>query len=369
MSALRQRLVEASWRGPALAMGAALLFGASTPVAKLLLARLDPWYLAAVLYLGSGMGLALARFAGRLFRPGVRGQGTLARSDWPWLGGAILFGGVLGPILLLTGLSTTGAAPASLLLNLESVFTALLAWFVFRENVDPRLALGMTAIAAGALVLSWRGRGGADWEAGGLSGALAITGACFAWALDNNLTRKVSLADPVQIAMLKGLVAGGVNFALALCFGAGHSFEPGLFESGALLGAAVGMLGYGLSLVLFVLALRNIGAARTGAYFAAAPFIGAILAVLAFGEPLTAQLTLAGALMLAGLWLHLTERHEHEHEHPLLAHAHRHRHDAHHQHRHGPDDPSGEPHLHRHIHIRLRHSHRHFPDAHHSHGH
>jgi drug/metabolite transporter (DMT)-like permease len=368
MSALGQRLGEASWRGPALAMAAAFLFGASTPLAKLLLARLDPWYLAAVLYLGSGFGLFLLRLGTRLFRPGLQARESLSRSEWPWLAGAILCGGVLGPILLLTGLATTGAAHASLLLNLESVFTALLAWFVFHENVDLRVALGMTAIAAGALVLSWQGQAGPGWGAGGLAGAVAIAGACLAWALDNNLTRKVSLGDPVQIAMLKGLVAGTVNLGLALRFGALHP-STGVVESGMLAGALLGMFSYGLSLVLFVLALRNIGAARTGAYYASAPFIGAVLAVLSFGEPLTGKLVLAGTLMLAGLWLHLTERHEHEHEHPALAHAHRHRHDLHHQHRHGQDDPAGEPHSHRHVHLRLRHSHRHFPDAHHSHGH
>ena len=367
MSREGHRAGDVSWRGAALALAAAGLFGASTPIAKLLLAHLDPWFLAAVLYLGSGLGLTLFRLLRRGLQRDVKVEAGLAPGDWAWLLGAIACGGVVGPVLLLSGLVLTGAATASLLLNLESVFTALLAWFVFRENVDRRIALGMAAIAAGAVILSWPGPA-SQAAPGSFWGALAIAGACLAWALDNNLTRRVSLADPVLIAMLKGLAAGSVNLVLALWLGSPARLE-GLSPGAILAGAALGMAAYGLSLVLFVLALREIGAARTGAYYASAPFIGAILAVLALGEPATIQLALAGLLMLAGLWLHLTEYHVHEHEHPPLAHTHAHRHDAHHQHDHGPGDPPGEPHSHRHAHIRLRHSHRHFPDAHHSHAH
>ena len=368
------------WRGAAMALGAAALFGLSTPVAKLLLARIDPLLLAAVLYLGCGIGLALFRIARRLLRPGFVGEARPVRADWPCLLGAIFFGGVLGPILLLTGLSLTAAATTSLLLNLESVFTALIAWFVFREGVDRRIALGMAAIALGAVVLTWQGSGAALLGTGGLFrgllGPLAIAGACLAWALDNNLTRRISLLDPTFIAMLKGLAAGTVNlalaFALAPVLGAGPlagSLVTGGLPGEILVAGLLGMLSYGISLVLFVLALRDIGAARTGAYYASAPFIGAILAVAVLGEPVTPQLLLAGALMLAGLWLHLTERHIHEHEHMRLTHDHRHHHDIHHRHDHAPGDPPGEPHSHAHAHPRLRHSHRHFPDAHHAHGH
>jgi drug/metabolite transporter (DMT)-like permease len=363
----------ASWRGAAMALGAAALFGLSTPVAKFLLTDIDPLLLAAVLYLGCGIGLALFRFARRLLRPGFVAEAGPTRADWPWLLGAIFFGGVLGPILLLTGLSLTAATTTSLLLNLESVFTALLAWFVFRESVDRRIALGMAAIALGALVLSWQGSGAAMAGAGALSrgllGPLAISGACLAWALDNNLTRRVSLLDPTLIAMLKGLVAGVVNLGLAFALGHGSGALIMGVSGEILIAGLVGMLSYGVSLVLFVLALRDIGAARTGAYYASAPFIGAILAVAALGEPVTAQLLVAGALMLVGLWLHLTERHVHDHEHMLLTHNHRHRHDIHHRHDHAPGDPAGEPHSHAHAHPRLRHRHRHFPDAHHAHGH
>lgn len=357
-----QHAEAAAWRGAAMAMAAASLFGLSTPLAKILLQRTDPLFLAGVLYLGSGVGLAVLRLASWRGR-GMAREPAPAPGDWPWLAGAILSGGVIGPVLLLTGLALTGAGTASLLLNLETVFTALIACFAFRENLGRRIALGMLLIAGGAAVLLLQSPAGATGTA---LGPLAIAGACLAWAIDNNFTRKVSLADPVVIAMLKGLVAGTVNLGLAMALGTHPAATGG---GGAILaGAALGMLGYGLSLVLFVRALREIGAARTGAYFASAPFIGALLAA-ALGEPVTARLLCAGALMLAGLWLHLTERHSHEHEHEPLVHAHRHRHDLHHRHDHGPADPAGEPHSHAHVHVRLRHSHRHFPDAHHSHSH
>lgn len=341
------------------AIAAAVLFGLSAPAAKLLLGAIDPWLLAGLLYLGSGGGLALLCLVdGRRRR---RVEAPLARRDLPWLGGAILAGGVIAPVLLLVGLARTDAATASLLLTLESVATALLAWFVFGENVDRRIAAGMLLVAGGAATLAWpAGAGG-----GTLAGMAAIVAACIGWGIDNNLTRKVALADPLQVAMLKGLVAGPVNLLLAIA--AGGAALPAI---PAIVGALlVGFLGYGVSLALFVLALRHLGAARSGAYFATAPFIGAMVAVPLLGEPVTAQLVLAGLLMAWGIWLHLTERHVHEHEHPPLEHSHRHVHDLHHRHRHDAADPPGEPHSHRHAHVRLRHAHAHMPDSHHRHDH
>jgi drug/metabolite transporter (DMT)-like permease len=256
------------------------------------------------------------------------------------------------------GLARTEAASASLLLNLEGLATMGIAWVVFRENVDRRLLLGAFAILAGAMVLSW------ESQAAFSRGALLIAGACLAWGIDNNLTRKLSSADPVQIAMVKGLTAGAVNLVLSLGQGA---MVP---DVGTILAAGVvGFLGYGVSLVLFVLGLRYLGTARTAAYFSLAPFIGAILAVILLGEPLSVRLLLAGALMGVGLWLHLVERHEHEHEHEALEHEHKHSHEDHHRHAHGPDDPSGEPHTHWHRHTPLIHKHPHYPDLHHRHGH
>jgi drug/metabolite transporter (DMT)-like permease len=341
-------------RGVAAALAAALLFGAGTPFAKLLLAHTSPWLLAAMLYLGSGIGLwAWRRLRGA---PAVRPS----RSEWGWLAAATLCGGVIGPVLLMSGLAGMPATSASLLLNAEGVFTALLAWFVFKENFDRRIALGMLAIVAGALVLSWPGDMtlAAGWP------ALAVLGACLAWAIDNNLTRKVSLTDASFIAMLKGLAAGATNLALAVWLGATlPSAGP------ALAAALLGLLSYGASLVLFVIALRHLGTARTGAYFSVAPFFGALLAIGLLGEPVTAPILIAGALMALGVWLHLTEHHAHDHEHTALEHAHEHRHDEHHQHAHNDSVDPNTRHSHAHRHLPMRHSHGHFPDGHHRHEH
>jgi drug/metabolite transporter (DMT)-like permease len=349
--------VSAGTSGAAFGLASAALFGASTPAAKFLLGNgLDPWLLAGLLYLGSGLGLTAL---GALLRDRAAGEAPLRRADLPWLGLAILSGGVAGPLLLMLGLAISSASSASLLLNLEGLATMAIAWIVFRENADRRILLGAAAILAGALVLSWNGGPlKLNW------GALLIAGACLCWGIDNNLTRKLSSADPIQIAQAKGLAAGAVNMTLALL--AGAHFPPLAGLAGA---ATIGFFGYGLSLVLFVLALRHLGSARTGAYFSVAPFIGAALALAVFAEPVTPQLILAALLMGAGVWLHLTERHAHVHAHEALAHEHRHVHDAHHRHTHTPDDPPGEPHSHWHRHEPLTHAHTHFPDLHHRHGH
>ena len=345
--------------GPALALAAAALFGLSAPAAKLLAGTVDPWLLAGLLYLGSGIGLGLYRLAQRVLGR-VGSEAPLRRQDLPWLGGAVAAGGIIGPVLLMYGLAAGTAVQSSLLLNLEGVFTALLAWSIFREHFDARIAIGMAAIAGGAAVLSWR-----PSEAFALdASALLVTGACLAWAVDNNLTRKVSGGDPLQIAALKGIAAGSINVLLAV---ARQTHWPAIT---AILGAGiVGFLGYGTSLVLFVLALRLLGTARTGAYFSTAPFVGAVASALALHEPLTWQVSLAAVLMATGVWLHLTERHDHEHQHEALEHTHAHVHDEHHQHAHAPGTPPGEPHSHSHVHAPLRHSHPHFPDLHHRHHH
>jgi drug/metabolite transporter (DMT)-like permease len=344
-------------RGAWAGLAAALLFGASTPLAKLLLTQASPWLLAALLYLGSGLGLAIVR---RLRgSPRVR---PLPGEAW-WLAAAVACGGVVGPVLLMFGLAGMQASSASLLLNAESVFTALLAWFVFRENFDRRIALGMLAIVAGGLLLAWPGR--MDWP--GWQPALCVAGACLAWAVDNNLTRKVSLNDATWIAMVKGLAAGATNLVLALALGA--QWPSFAVVAGA---ALLGFASYGASLALFVVALRELGAARTGAYFSVAPFFGAVLAIALLGEPVTASLLGAGVLMAIGVALHLTERHEHRHAHVAMAHAHEHVHgadDPHHDHAHEPPVAPGTRHSHPHSHEPLVHTHPHFPDAHHQHGH
>jgi len=260
----------------------------------------------------------------------------------------------------MTGLARTEAATASHLLTLEGVATVLMAWFIFQENFDRRIAIGMACLVLGAIVLSWSGQPTLT----GLFGPLAVVGACIAWGLDNNLTRKVSLTDPLQIVELKGLIAGPVNLALGFLAG-GQLLD--LFSVAA--AAAIGFLGYGVSLALFVLALRHLGSARTGAYFSTAPFFGAIVAIVFLREPLTVQLLIAGLLMALGVWLHITEHHEHEHVHEPMEHAHPHIHDAHHQHEHDINDPPGEPHTHAHPHGRLKHTHPHVPDMHQTHEH
>lgn len=335
------------------ALGAALLFGAGTPLAKLLLRTIDPWLLAGLLYLGGGLGLALYR---RLVRAApVRP----ARSEIAWLAGAIAAGGGVGPVLLMFGLTGMPASGASLLLNAEGVFTALLAWFAFKENVDRRIALGMIAILAGAAILSWPG----DVRFAGPWPALAILGACLAWGIDNNLTRKVSLTDASWIAAVKGLVAGSVNLTLARWHGA--SLPPALDAIGAM---AVGLLAYGVSLALFVVALRHLGTARTSAYFCVAPFFGAALAV-ALGDPITPLLLIAGSLMGVGIWWHLNENHGHGHRHEAIEHEHAHAHDEHHRHEHAAPIPPDVKHTHTHQHLPAVHAHRHYPDAHHRHHH
>jgi drug/metabolite transporter (DMT)-like permease len=309
-----------AWPGAPMALASAALFGASTPLAKLLLGGgVDPWLLAGLLYLGSGLGLGVVHLGrGLVGVPAV--EAPLRRADAPWLALVVLFGGLLGPLLLMVGLARTPASAAALLLNLEGLATMAIAWLWFHENVDRRLLLGAAAILGGALLLSWQGG-----PSGVGLGALAIAGACLAWGIDNNLTRKLSSADPVQIAAIKGLAAGAVNLSLAL----GHGAQlPALGSIGA--AAVVGFFGYGVSLVLFVLALRHLGTARTGAYFSTAPFLGAALALLLFHEPATLQLVGAAALMGVGVFLHLAEQHEHEHRHEPLEHEHRHVHDDHH---------------------------------------
>lgn len=318
-----------------------------------MLDAVDPWLLAGLLYFGSGVGLSLYRQFSHA--PAVR----LPRSEVPWFAGAILAGGIIGPVLLMFGLTGMPASGASLLLNAESVFTALLAWFAFKENFDRRIALGMLVILAGAVILSVP----AEAQISGLWPSLAILGACFAWGIDNNLTRKVSLTDATWIASVKGWVSGIVNLGLAFSLGASMPAWPSL--AGAM---TIGLFAYGVSLALFVVSLRHLGTARTGAYFSVAPFFGALLAVL-MGEPVTMPLLVAGALMALGTWLHLTERHEHGHVHEETEHSHGHFHDEHHQHAHDYPVTPDTKHGHKHRHEPLTHTHPHFPDAHHRHRH
>lgn len=348
-----------SLRSASPALAAALLFGASTPLAKLLVGQMPPLLLAGLLYLGSGLGLGLLLLVRRARRPGTAPPLSFPRAEVPWLLGAIVAGGVLGPALLMWGLTQTGGATAALLLNLEAVLTAVIAWVVFKENADRQLVIGMLAIVAGGVLLSWE-----PGHAASAGGAPLIAAACLCWAIDNNLTRKVSTHDAMMVACLKGLLAGACNTALALASGA-------TWPAASALGASllVGFIGYGLSLTLFVLGLRTLGAARTGAYFSVAPLFGVLIALALWPQPPAPAFWAAAGLMALGVWLHVRERHAHLHTHEVLEHAHRHRHDEHHRHRHDFDWDGTEPHLHAHRHEAQTHRHAHYPDIHHRHDH
>lgn len=341
------------------AISAAALFGLSVPFAKYLLGDISPVLLAGILYFSSGLGLASVMVVRRVARGTTDPVAWPQRTDLPWLIAAILFGGVLGPLLLMLGLQQTSGTAASLLLNLEAVFTTILAWFAFKENFDRRIAIGMALITGGCVLLSWPAHG--DYYVG--IGPLLVTAACFCWGLDNNLTRRISSNDALILASIKGFAAGTTNLAIALLR---HETLPSLPFIGA--ASLVGFLGYGLSLTLFILALRALGTARTGAYFSIAPFFGAIFAVGIFQETISVELALGAALIGFGVWLHLTERHDHEHHHNLLIHTHAHKHDEHHQHSHSEGD-ANEPHTHEHVHEPMTHSHPHYPDIHHRHAH
>lgn len=310
-------------KGPFFALLAAELFGASTPLAKLFVNQVDAWQLASFLYLGSALGLFLILVIKFMFTSKIT---LLPRHDLPWLALATLFGGILGPVFLMKGLLLTPASNASLLLNLEGVLTAGLAWMAFKEHYDRRIIAGMIAIVIGGIILTLPSNG---IEPTNLTGSLFIIAACFCWGLDNNFTRKVSSSDSIVLTFIKSLTAGLTNLMIS-------KFFIDTMPSTATLSQVMllGFFGYGLSIVLFVLALRNLGASRTGAYFSTAPFIGSILSLILFPASFSINIFIAGLFMSFGVYLHLTEKHSHEHSHGDLVHTHEHYPDAEHQHTH-----------------------------------
>ena len=341
--------------GVASALGAAAVFGAATPFAKRLGDGVNPQVFAGLLYLGSGLILSTTL----LVRPSAGREAKLRGTDRGPLAVAVIAGGMAGPLLLMVGLRTTPAASASLLLNLEAVFTALGAWLVLKEQADRRIVVGMLIIVAAAMLLSVE-----PGKAFGLTvGALAIAGACLCWGVDNVATRPLALRDPRQIAAVKGVVAGSANVAIGLVSG-------GDLPSIARIGAAMilGFLGYGLSLVLYIRAMRSLGTARTGAYYAAAPFVGSAIALVWLREPVGRFFVPALALMAVGLAIHLIERHGHTHVHVPVSHDHRHGHtDDHHGHDAAFDN--AVEHAGEHVHEATSHAHGHTPDDHHAHAH
>lgn len=340
-------------RGAVSGLAAAALFGASAPVAKLLIPGAGPLMLAGLLYLGAGAGLLAA---GAFRRPDA--EAPLRRSDLPILASVIVAGGIVGPVLLVIGLARLSGAAAALLLNLEAPFTVGLAVVMLGERLSRRELLGVVAVILGAAALTWA-PGAVVLDSVGVA---CVAGACAAWALDNNLSQRLAIRDPVAVVRAKALVAGAFNVALGLVLGE-------RVPSVAYLGAALvtGSLGYGLSLVLHLLAVRSLGAARQAAYFATAPFIGALVAVPLLHDRLSPAHLGAGVVMALGIAIILRARHGHLHEHRAEQHEHAHVHDLHHTHAHAV--PVVEPHSHRHQHAPLTHDHPHLPDVHHRHSH
>ena len=339
------------------ALFAAVLFGANAPFAKILLGEIDPVLLAALLYLGSGFGLLGLRFLGI----SALREAPLARADWPWLAGAIAAGGVVAPILLMYSLRHTPASLASLLLNFESVATAIIAVYAFKEAINRRTVFALSCITVASVILSWNSSG--SW--GFSLGALGVLAACIMWGIDNNFTRNISGKDPFSIVTVKGLAAGFFSLLLALLLG--NSLPSWNL---VLLAMLLGSVTYGGSIVLFVNALRGLGAARTSALFGTAPLAGMLLSFLILGESMTLMFIAALPLMLLGTIMLLYERHSHIHVHKETIHEHKHCHDdAHHEHSHGASLAPDEIHSHLHAHPAIEHEHAHAPDTHHRHSH
>ncbi len=343
------------------ALAAALLFGASAPIAKVLLGEVEPVSLAALLYLGSGVGLLLFKGILRLDAESDSLEAQLNKSDLGWLMGAVLAGGVVAPIVLMFSLRHTPAATASLLLNFEGVATTLIAALVFKEAIGRRAWWAILSVTVASVLLSWDWNG--QWAIS--IGALGVLAACGLWGIDNNLTRNISAKDPLTIVTVKGLGAGLFSMALALILG--NPFPQPTVALGAM---TVGSLSYGLSVVLFVRAMRSLGAARTSALFGTSPLTGVALSCLLFREPPTAMFVAALLLMAAGAILILNEHHEHLHMHEAIEHDHCHHHiDAHHMHEIVQDLPAQQFHSHWHRHHQVEHAHAHMPDIHHRHSH
>jgi drug/metabolite transporter (DMT)-like permease len=337
-------------------LAAAVLFGAGAPIAKALAADAGAQVFAGILYLGSGLGLCAARLVWRT------AEEPLHRRDLRWLAMSTVSGGIVAPVLLVWGLQRTSGSAASLLLNVETMLTAAVAWLVFGEHRHARSFVGLALVVGGGVVLSLTAP--EDPARTTWMGSIAVAGACLCWAIDNNVTQPISMRNPLQIAMWKGLIAGGTNLTLAIALG---QRLPDAARIGG--GLVLGALSYGASLTLFVASLRRMGTVRTAGFFAVAPFVGAAVAVVFWREPLTWSLSLGGLLMAAGVALYVTERHAHRHLHEREEHAHLHVHDEHHRHEHQAGDPPGEPHSHAHRHDALDHEHPHVPDIHHRHGH
>lgn len=341
------------------AMASAALFGVSTPLAKILVQDISPLALAGLLYLGAFVGLSFYIVLSRTTRGARRQKApSLKKEDLPWLAGAIITGGIFAPVALMTGLTLVTGFAASLLSNLEGVATAIIAVVVFKEFAGRRLWLALTLMTLAGVFLVWNPSQGA-FE---LFGPLLVVFAMVCWGIDNNLTQHISSKDPVQTALLKGVVAGTVSLSLAALLGAKIPLDASILYA-LLLGA----MSYGMSLAFFIKALEGIGSSRTAAFFSFGPFVGAIVSIPLLGENVTWAFLAAAALMLVGVLAMVSERHVHTHRHGAIEHEHLHESDQHHQHPH--PEGQNEPHSHIHVHPPIVHSHVHWPDQHHRHGH
>lgn len=341
---------------------AALLFGISAPLAKVLLGNIEPIPLAAFLYLGSGIGLFLYQSIRHFASKQNIAEASLSKKDFPWLLGAIIFGGIIAPIILMISLQKTPASTASLLLNFESVATTFIAFIIFKENIGKRVGLAVGLITLSSILLSWDFSN--QW---GLSiGALGVIFACICWGIDNNFTRNISAKNPFSIVKIKGIGAG--LFSLFLSFLLKNPMPDLKIILGAML---LGFFSYGLSIVLFVLAMRDLGSARTSAFFGTAPFIGAILSFLIYNSLPNVMFIIALPIMILGTILLFKDEHGHNHLHEPTKHEHKHAHnDGHHNHIHeNMNISSGTYHSHIHEHEALEHTHQHMPDIHHRHNH
>jgi drug/metabolite transporter (DMT)-like permease len=348
-------MTRASLRGALYGLTAAACFGVSTPVAKLLLGSMAPPMLAGLLYLGAGIALTAYRLVRRASQ-----EAPLRAADLKFLLPMIAAGGVIAPLLMLFGLNEVGPMTGSLLLNLEAPFTMLLALVFFGEHMGRRALLASALILSAAVVL--RVESGA--LTGELSGVILIALACGFWGLDNNLTQRLSMRDPLSIVQAKTLAAGTTNLLLAFGTGAELPKAPALATA-----LAIGAVSYGLSVLLDAYALRWVGAAREAAFMATAPFMGVLGSAALFRVYPSPVESFALATMLGGVALLMRDKHSHRHRHEALEHEHVHEHDQHHRHAHAPGDPPGEPHSHPHRHEEAEHSHPHSPDLHHRHRH
>lgn len=337
----------------------AAFFGISPPVAKLLVRDIQPIPLAGLLYLGAFLGLSVYYLLRQALSKNGAAAAQLGRTDIPWLFGAILCGGIIAPICLMFGLRITSGFSTSLFLNLEGVATAVIAVLVFRENAGNRLWLALSCMSVSGLFLAW------DPNIGEFKvlGPILIVMAMVCWGIDNNLTRQISDKNPIQTALIKGLIAGTVSLSLAYVLGMKIPFNEN-----TVFALVLGSFSYGVSLVFFIKALERLGSFRTGIFFNLAPFIGAAISLLLLREWLGWIMLPATAFMIAGYWLMVGESHSHIHVHKVLTHTHLHDHKGLH-HRHMHSNGQEGPHIHEHTHGQETHSHAHWPDSHHRHLH